>query len=141
MIASLPVVAGRATIRVSITIRPKAGSFKRETVQCDKTNRLAPAPTLSEIASCLLRLPNPSLLQLTVIASALSAAPTKAKLQSLQAKGISWNYSAVIGKSASPLSGTMGRPILVAQLMQSNLETISKLERKISGIHCRRRYL
>jgi hypothetical protein len=42
MIASLPVVAGRATIRVSITIRPKAGSFKRETVQCDKTNRLAP---------------------------------------------------------------------------------------------------
>jgi hypothetical protein len=110
-------------------------------VQCDKTNRLAPAPTLSEIASCLLRLPNPSLLQLTVIASALSAAPTKAKLQSLQAKGISWNYSAVIGKSASPLSGTMGRPILVAQLMQSNLETISKLERKISGIHCRRRYL
>jgi hypothetical protein len=104
-------------------IRPKAGSFKRETVQCDKTNRLAACAMLSEIASCLLRLPNPSLLQLTVIASALSAAPTKAKLQSLQAKGISWNYSAVIGKSASPLSGTMGRPILVAQLMQSNLET------------------
>ena len=43
MIASLPVVAGRATIRVSIMIRPKAGSFKRETVQCDKTKRLAPA--------------------------------------------------------------------------------------------------
>jgi hypothetical protein len=27
----------------------------------------------------------------------------KAKLQSLQAKGISWNHSAVIGKSARPL--------------------------------------
>jgi hypothetical protein len=65
----------------------------------------------------------PIIITVKVIASALSAAPTKAKLQSLQAKGISWNYSAVIGKSASPLSGTMGRPILVAQLMQSNLET------------------
>jgi hypothetical protein len=98
---------------------------------------------LSEIASCLLRLPNPSLLQLTVIASALSAAPTEGKIAIATSQGYFMELLYRYWKIRNPFmsSGSMGRPILVAQLTQSNLETISKLERKISGIHCRRRYL
>jgi hypothetical protein len=42
---------------------------------------------LSEIASCLLRLPNPSLLQLTVIASALSARTDQGKIAIATSQG------------------------------------------------------